>query len=76
VKNLRPLSYAEVQRRIAEFQADGGATILPFTDEELAARRAIETRRGEPYAEAEWKQAAANLRAFFGVLAEWQQPRP
>ena len=68
---MKPLTSTEIARRIAAFQRNGGASILPITDEEIAARRVLETRRGEPYAEAEWKEARANLRSFFGVLAEW-----
>lgn len=65
---MKSLTYSEIQRRIAEVQR---TTTLPFTEEELAARAAIEAHREEPYAEAEWTEAKSNLRAFFGILAEW-----
>jgi hypothetical protein len=70
---VKPLGYADIQRRIAELERSG--VTLPITNEEIAARQSIEKRRGEPYAEAEWTEAAANLRAFFGLLAELRQQR-
>jgi predicted ATPase len=73
IRTAGALTYPEIQRRIAELQRNGGATILPITDEEIAAKRAIETSRGEPYAETEWNEAAANLRAFVGLLSEWSE---
>lgn len=69
---LRPLTHAEIARRITVIERHAGATIIA-TDEERAAREVIESRRGVPYAEAEWKEAAANLRAFFGLLTEWKR---
>jgi hypothetical protein len=71
---MKPLSHADIQRRIADLERSG--TTLPITDEEIAARRSFETRRGAPYAEAEWKEAKANLRAFIGLLAEWSARGP
>ncbi len=68
--NLRPLTVLDIQRRIMELQCSG-ATLLPITDEEIEARRTIEQRRGYPYEDTEWREDAARLRAFFGILAEW-----
>lgn len=67
---MRPLTYAEVQRRIAELQRSGAT--LPITDEEATARASIESDRGTQYSDTQWSEAAANLRAFFGILAEWK----
>lgn len=39
---------------------------------EARARASIEARYGHPLTDAEWDKAKANLRAFFGLLAQWQ----
>ena len=67
---MRKLTYAEIQRRIAELQRSGAT--LPTAKEEAMARSAIETKTGVSFTDAEWSAGAANLRAFFAVLAEWR----
>ncbi len=41
---------------------------------EARARASIEARYGHPLTDEEWREAKANLRQLFGLLASWQLP--
>jgi hypothetical protein len=70
MRRLRPLGYAEIARRIAALEHDGGATIVA-TEDERGARSAIDARRESPMTDREWRVARSNLLAFVGILSEW-----
>ncbi len=48
----------------------------PTNDEreaaERRARESVEARKGSPYTDEEWREAKANLVAFFRIAIEWQ----
>jgi hypothetical protein len=39
---------------------------------ERRARRSFEVRKGLPYTDEEWREAKANLVAFFRIAIQWQ----
>lgn len=70
MKNLRPLSFAELQSRVAAAERHAGATIVR-TDAEAGARASIDRLRDVPMTDAEWSAARANLLAFVCLVSEW-----
>jgi len=46
------------------------------SDEEWAARGAIQSRVGRSLTDPEWQQARSGLLAFESVLRNWQRKRP
>lgn len=70
IRRLRPLSHAEITRRIAAIERQGDATITA-TEDEREARSAVDVLREHPLTDQEWRAARANLLAFVGILSEW-----
>lgn len=68
-KPLRVLTHAEIEQRIAD--TDPAPALVGTLGNETSARGGLEALRGAAYSEAEWDEAAANLRAFVRLMAEW-----
>jgi hypothetical protein len=72
LRRLRPLSFAELQSRVAAVERHAGATII-VSDAERRARASIDARRESPMTADEWREARANLLAFVSILSDWSQ---
>jgi hypothetical protein len=55
---------------------DRPSQALSPSDEEWAARAAIQSRVGRPLTDHEWQQARSGLLEFASVLRDWQRKPP
>jgi hypothetical protein len=65
----RRLTRTEITRRIDAIDPADAIRGRVETDE--AARHDLETARGEPYSDAEWREAKNNLLSFMAIVAAW-----
>jgi hypothetical protein len=72
VRNLRPLSFRELQARVAATERYAGATIVR-SDAERRARESIDAKRESPMTDEEWCEARSNLLAFVAIVSDWSQ---
>lgn len=69
---MKNLTLEEIGRRIETLRFEPRGTII--TDEKAtAARAALSSRAGRVLTDDEWREAGANLLAFFALLAEYKE---
>jgi hypothetical protein len=78
----KPLTSADTSASIARLQSADAARFIrgtvPPSDTtdpstpELRARYAIESLRGQPYQDAEWREARENLNRLMRIAVRWQ----